>query len=127
MISPGLQCVAAVVRFAARTAHMRKLTFIGIIAVGAMAGLLSAAHDDWATRLVMAAVGSLFGLAIGGALTSVGMRKAARLQVDGSIPGMGTSTADIAANYWRDKGSLPFMKVPSALPDKHMFDPDKLG
>ena len=107
--------------------HKRKLTFIGIIAVGAMAGLLSTAHDDWATRLVMAAVGSLFGLAIGGALTSVGRRRASRPQIDESIPGMGSSTADIAANYWRDKGSPPFMKAPSALPDKHMFDPDRLG
>jgi len=43
---------------------MRKLIFIGIVAVGALVGLLSAVHDDWATRLVMAAVGSLFGSAI---------------------------------------------------------------
>lgn len=106
---------------------MRKLIFIGIVAVGALVGLLSAVHDDWATRLVMAAVGSLFGSAVGGALTFAGREKAPRPEIDGSIPGMGSSTADIAANYWRDKGSPPFMKAPSALPDKHMFDPDKLG
>lgn len=103
---------------------MRKLIFIGIVAVGALVGLLSAVHEDWATRLVMAAVGSLFGSAIGGALAFAGRHRATRLQIDESIPGMGSSTADIAANYWRDKGSPPFMKAPSALPDKHMFDPD---
>ena len=106
---------------------MRKLIFIGIVAVGALVGLLSAVHDDWATRLVMAAVGSLFGSAIGGALTFAGRHKAPRPRIDGTIPGMGFSTADIAANYWRDKGSPPFMKAPSAVPDKHMFDPEKLG
>jgi hypothetical protein len=106
---------------------MRKLIFIGIVAVGALVGLLSAVHDDWATRLVMAAVGSLFGSAIGGALTFAGRHRAPRPRIDGTIPGMGSSTADIAANYWRDKGSPPFMKAPSAVPDKHMFDPDKLG
>jgi hypothetical protein len=39
---------------------MRKLIFIGIVAVGALVGLLSAAQDDWATRMVMSAVGALF-------------------------------------------------------------------
>jgi hypothetical protein len=106
---------------------MRKLIFFGIVAIGALVGLLSAANDDWATRVVMAAVGSLFGSAIGGALAFVGRHKSSRLQAEGSIPGMGSSTADIAANYWRDRGSPPFMRSPSALPDKHMFDPDKLG
>ena len=42
---------------------MRKLIFFGIVAIGALVGLLSAANDDWATRVVMAAVGSLFGSA----------------------------------------------------------------
>ena len=32
---------------------MRKLIFIGIVAVGALVGLLSAAQDDWATRMIM--------------------------------------------------------------------------
>ncbi len=106
---------------------MRKLIFFAFVAIGALVGLLSAANDDWATRAVMAAVGSLFGAAIGGALSFVGKNKTSRLQVEGSIPGMGSSTADIAANYWRDRGAPPFMKSPSGLPDKHMFDPDKLG
>lgn len=106
---------------------MRSLIFFGVIVVGALVGLLSAINDDWATRVVMASLGSLFGSAIGGALAFVGGPKTSRLQVDGSIPGMGSSTADIAVNYWRDKGSPPFMKPPSALTDKHGFDPDKLG
>jgi hypothetical protein len=48
---------------------MRKLIFIGIVAVGALVGLLAAANDDWATRTVLGTVGALFGAAIGGALT----------------------------------------------------------
>lgn len=107
---------------------MRKLIFVFIVVVGAVVGLLSAVNDDWATRIVMAAVGVLFGSAIGGALAFAGRYNAPRSQVDGSIPGMGSSTADIAANYWRDRGSPPFMRrSPPAPPDKHMFDPDKLG
>lgn len=106
---------------------MRTLIFFGIVVIGALVGLLAAASDDWATRAVMAAVGSLFGTAIGGALAFVGKHKASRLKVEESIPGMGSSMADLAANYWRDRGSPPFMRPPSALPDKHMFDPDKLG
>jgi hypothetical protein len=106
---------------------MRRLIFFGFVVVGALVGLLSASNDDWATRVVMAVVGSLFGAGIGGALARVGRQRSSRLQVDGSIPGMGSTTADIAANYWRDRGSPPFMRPPSALPDKHMFDPDKLG
>jgi uncharacterized membrane protein YfcA len=48
---------------------MRKLIFIGIVAVGALVGLLSAAQDDWATRMVMSAVGALFAAPIGAVLT----------------------------------------------------------
>jgi hypothetical protein len=122
-----LRTTADGVRYEFMSERVRKLIFIGIVAIGALVGLLSAVHDDWATRVVMVAVGALFGCAIGGALAFAGRSTASPPQVDGSIPGMGSSTADIAVNYWRDKGSPPFMKAPSAQPDKHMFDPDKLG
>ena len=46
--------------------HMRKLSFVGIVAAGALVGLLSAADDDWATKIVLIAVGALFGSACGG-------------------------------------------------------------
>ena len=39
---------------------MRKLIFIGIVAVGALVGLLDAANDDWATRTGLATVKGTF-------------------------------------------------------------------
>jgi hypothetical protein len=106
---------------------VRKLIFIGCVALGALVGLLAAANDDWATRVVMMMVGALFGSAIGGALVALGRRTSSPLHDNSNIPGMGFSTEDIAANYWRDRGHPPFMKPPDAVPDKHMFDPEKLG
>ena len=32
---------------------MRKLIFVGFIALGALIGLISASNSDWGTRLVM--------------------------------------------------------------------------
>lgn len=116
------------VRYEFMSERVRKLIFIGIIAMGALVGLLSAVHDDWATRAVMAAVGALFAVPIGAVLTQ-------RLKPE--VPGPAwdetletsavSSPKALAANYWRDKGHPPFMKPPGAEPDKHMFDPDKLG
>jgi hypothetical protein len=105
---------------------MRKLIFVAFIFVGTSVGLLAAAQDDWTTRIVMAAIGALFGAAVGGAVAFAGRRAASQLPRDEPMPGMGMSTADLAANYWRDKGHPPFMKPP-AVPDKQMFDPDRLS
>jgi hypothetical protein len=96
---------------------MRKLIFIGIVAIGALVGLLSAFHDDWATRVVMAAVGALFGAAVGGAVTRIGRSKMALPWERHPIPGMGVTSEDLAANFWRDKGHPPFMKPPEADSD----------
>jgi hypothetical protein len=93
---------------------MRRLIFIGIIAVGALVGLLAAAKDDWATRTVLGAVGALFGAAIGGALTRSGWSREALPWQSDPIPGMGVTSEDLAANFWRDKGHPPFMKPPDA-------------
>lgn len=106
---------------------MQKLIFIGVVVLGALVGLLTAANDDWATRVVMMMVGALFGSAIGGALIALGRRNLPLMRGNSNIPGMGFSTEDLAANYWRDRGHPPFMKPPDAMPDKHMFDPEKLG
>jgi hypothetical protein len=38
-----------------------------------------------------------------------------------------SSSDEMVENYWRDRGHPPLMKPPDALPDKHQFDPDKLG
>jgi len=90
---------------------MRKLIFIGFIALGALIGLVSAAKSDWGTRLVMMGVGALFGAPIGGALASIGGKKRQRLEWDENpLPGSSTSSKDLAANYWRDEGYPPFAK-----------------
>lgn len=98
-------------------APMRKLIFIGIVAIGALGGLLSAADDDWPTRMVMVAVGALFGTAIGGAVTRVGHSKKSLRWRHDPIPGMGVTSEDLAANFWRDRGHPPFMKPPESDSD----------
>ena len=106
---------------------MRKLIFVGFIALGALIGLISASNSDWGTRLVMMGVCALFGAPIGGALASIGRKGRPLEWEENPLPGMGTTPKDLAANYWRDKGHPPFMKPSEAEPDKHMFDPDRLG
>jgi hypothetical protein len=107
---------------------MRKLIFFGIVAVGALAGLLSAAGDDWTTRTVMAFIGALFAAPIAGVLTK-GSKAKLGLEAWGDSSEVGTATSPraLTANYWRDKGHPPFMKPSDAEPDTHMFDPEKLG
>ena len=80
---------------------MRKTVFLALVLLGCAAGLLASMKDDWATRVVLSLVGALVGAAVGGALTHRSGIKH-RPDLEDSIPGMGTSTADIAANYWRD-------------------------
>lgn len=104
---------------------MRKTVFLSLVLAGVAVGMLATLQDDWATRIVMYMMGALFGAAVGGALTRRTSRTDHSEPVD-PPPGMGTSTADIAANYWRDKGHPPFMKPPSSPPDQHMHDPDRL-
>ena len=96
---------------------MRNLIFIGIIAVGALVGLLCGASDDWATRTVLSAIGALFGAAIGGAVTRLGRSKETLRWECDPIPGMGVTSEDLAANFWRDKGHPPFMKPPESDSD----------
>ena len=108
---------------------MRKLFFIGLVALGALVGLLSSAKDDWATRIVMMGVGALFAAPLGAALAGwvKQVRDADKDENESELPGTSTSIKDLSANYWRDKGYPPLMKPTDAEPDMHMFDPDKLG
>jgi hypothetical protein len=89
---------------------MRMLVFISIVAAGALVGLFSAVSDDWPTRSVMGVIGALAGVAVGGALTRLGRSKKALHWERDAIPGMGVTSEDLAANFWRDKGHPPFMK-----------------
>ncbi|EXI80478.1 MAG: hypothetical protein AW10_01808 [Candidatus Accumulibacter appositus] len=110
---------------------MRKAVLIFFLSLGIGIGLLSAWGDDWGLRLIMMAVGALFGGAIGGGLSSIGkpQRRLPLLTEEemNPIPGMGTSSRDLAANYWRDEGHPPFMKPPRPEHGNHMFDADKLN
>jgi hypothetical protein len=107
---------------------MRKLIFIGFILLGTLIGLVTVVKSDWETRLVMMAVGALVGTAIGGGLTRMGSKRLPRGSSWLDQPhGQGMPEDELVRNYWRDRGHTPFMKPPEAVPDKHMFDPDRLG
>ncbi len=109
---------------------MRKVIFLFFLLLGVGIGYLPARNDDWGLRLVMMAVGALFGGAIGGGLSQVGTRQR-RMPLETEqelepIPGgLGTSSRDLAANYWRDEGHLPDMKPPRAELGNRMLDADK--
>ena len=106
---------------------MPKLIFIGLVALGALIGLLSAAKDDWVTRVVMMVIGALFGAPVGAALARIG-KKGPPLKWDkDEIPGMGVTSEDLAANYWRDKGHPPFMKPPEVESAVQGHEPHKPG
>lgn len=111
---------------------MRKAIFLFFLLLGVGAGYLSARNDDWGLRIVMMAVGAMFGGAIGGGLSQIGKPhpRRRRLLTEEEIeliPGAGMTGRDIAINYPRDKGQPPFSRMPDAEPDKHMFDPEKIG
>lgn len=115
-----------------RLGRVRKLIFIAFLALGALVGLLTSARDDWGTRIIMMGVGVLFAAPVGAAFTIIGSRRSAVAGDDhwhrrDGLTGDGTSADDLAANYGRDKGYPPFMKPPEGLPDKHQFDPNRLG
>ena len=82
---------------------LRKAIFVAFVAIGALVGGIAAIDGDWGLRAVMAGLGALVGAALGGAASRLG-RRATERRV---IPGMGTTSADIAANFWRDRGRPP--------------------
>jgi hypothetical protein len=108
---------------------MRKAVFIFFLSLGIAAGAFATKGDDWGLSAVMMVVGALFGAAIGGGLASIG-RRVPRLALRTEeemdpIPGMGTSSRDLAANYWRDEGHPQFMKPPRPEHGNRMLDADK--
>lgn len=109
---------------------MRKAVFLFFLLLGIGLGYLSARHEDWGVRMIMMALGALFGGAIGGGLSQIGKRqrllhRAPTEDELNPIPGMGTSSRDLAANYWRDEGHPQFMKPPRPEHGNHMLDADK--
>jgi hypothetical protein len=111
---------------------MRKAIFLFFLLLGIGIGFLSARHDGMDLQIVMMVIGALFGGGVGGGLSQIGKRRieGRRLFDDEDIepiPGAGLSGRDLSANYWRDKGLPPHTRMPDAEPDKHMFDPDRIG
>lgn len=82
---------------------LRKAIFLAFVGVGALVGVVAAINGGWGLRVVMAGLGALVGAALGGAAIRLGRRATERRE----IPGMSTTTADIAANFWRDRGRPP--------------------
>lgn len=109
---------------------VRKAIFLIFLLLGVGFGYLSARHDDWGLRVGMMAMGALFGGAIGGGLSQIGKQRHKLRPVPteeelNPIPGMGTSSRDLAANYWRDEGYPQFMKPPHPEYGNRMLDADK--
>jgi len=96
---------------------MQKLIFIGFIVLGAALGLFSAMNESVGVQVVMAAVGAVAGVAIGGALSGVGRRRRAM-----DVSPMADSrelTEDRVSNYWLDHGRLT---AAPGLPDPDETD-----
>jgi hypothetical protein len=115
---------------------VRKIAAIVIVAIGATAGLLTAAKDSWGGRFVMMGVGVLFAAPIAGVVAKIGKKRQRRthLKIEPGfgldadyLPGQSTSPMDLATNYWRDEGHPPFAKPSNAPPDLHQFDPHNLN
>jgi hypothetical protein len=110
---------------------MRKAIFLFFLLLGIGAGYLPARNDDWGLRIVMMAVGALFGGAVGGGLSQIGKRQPHRRrllteeEIEPIPGGGGSSGRDLAANFWRDEGHLPFTKPPRPEHGNHMLDADK--
>ncbi len=106
---------------------MRKLIFIGFIAVGALIGWFSVMDSDWGTRLVMMGVGVLFAVPISGALACIGKKRRSLGWGESKFPSDGTSSKDMAANYWRDEGHPPFTKPGGNGGEMHRWDRGSAG
>ena len=64
-------------------------------------------NSDWGTRLVMMGVGALFMAPVGGALAGIVKKRRSLAWSDSRLPSDGTSSKDMAANYWRDEVNRP--------------------
>ena len=96
---------------------MRKVVFIGFMVLGAALGLFSAIGESVGVQAVMAAVGGVAGVAIGGALSRVGRHhRATSVAPMVDVP---DATDDRVSNYWLDHGRLT---AAPGLPDPDQTD-----
>lgn len=83
---------------------MRKLIFIGFIALGATAGVAAAFEEGLGLKAVFACVGAVAGAAIGGPLSGVGRRHGRLSTHDEDLGGLKAGQDQQASNYWLDRG-----------------------
>lgn len=96
---------------------MRKAIFIGFMVLGAALGLFSTMHESFGVQVLMAAVGVVAGIAIGGALSKVGLRRRA-MHVSPTDESTEAQEERIS-NYWLDHGRLT---AAPGLPDPDETD-----
>jgi hypothetical protein len=78
---------------------MRKAVFLGFTLFGAALGLFSSMDESVGVQVVMASVGVVVGIAVGGALSRLRRRASyASPMID--------SSEDRVSNYWLDHGRL---------------------
>lgn len=100
------------------------ILLIGIV-LGAGIGLLASIGDGVGLKIVMISIGTVAGVAIGGAIG----RRTERRPFNGEEEsyGLGTSPDDRLRNFWRDKGKLvPFSGPPDPEGTRHDFDRERL-
>ena len=103
---------------------MRRAIFLGFILLGSVVGLLASRPEEWSIRIVVMLLAAMVGVAIGGALSRVGGQRPVGAVSD-ALPGDGTTSKDLAANFWRDRGHAPFMKPSNVELGRKMLDPDQ--
>jgi hypothetical protein len=103
---------------------MKKLHLWLAIATGALIGLLASIPDGWGVKIGMILLGSLVGVAIGGAIARIGKRAQSTRYDEDALAGLGVSPEDIARNYWRDKGRPPLTSSLKPELGSHQFDPE---
>lgn len=102
---------------------MRKAIFIGFIALGAALGLFSVMSESVGVQVVMASVGAIAGVAIGGALSNVGKRRQlGRMQKDEDATALESAQEEQVTNYWLDRGRLT---AAPGLPNPDDTDPHR--
>ncbi len=94
---------------------MRKSIFIGFTLLGAALGLFSSMGESFGVQVVMASVGVVVGIAVGGVLSRLRRRPShASPMIDSS-----EASEDRVSNYWLDHGRLT---AAPGLPDPDETD-----
>lgn len=107
---------------------MRSWIAVALLSLGPLLGYLTAVEDPLSIRIAMSFLGLLFAAPLALAALRRSGPKSDSLRSRMSTDDLSASSSDaMVENFWRDRGHPPLMKPPDALPDKHQFDPDKLG